>query len=67
MASASSTSGSLKGLSPTKGNAEKIGEALGTQLLAGKVKEAVFDRNGYLYHGVVMALANGIRKTGIRI
>jgi len=25
----------------------------------------VFDRNGYLYHGVVKALADGARKAGI--
>ncbi|WP_306701123.1 50S ribosomal protein L18, partial [Treponema endosymbiont of Eucomonympha sp.] len=24
-----------------------------------------FDRNGYLYHGVIKALADGLRKVGI--
>ena len=45
--------------------AGKVGE-----LLAGKAKEKnidriVFDRGGYLYHGRVKALAEGVRKGGI--
>ena len=32
---------------------------------AAKITTVVFDRNGYLYHGVVKALADGTRKAGI--
>lgn len=31
------------------------------------IKEVVFNRNGYLYHGKVKALADGIRSVGIKI
>ena len=29
------------------------------------IKSAVFDRNGYLYHGVVKSFADGVRKAGV--
>ena len=45
---------------------QKIGEALGAKLKGLKIEKAVFDRNGYIYHGKVKALADGIRKTGIQ-
>ena len=45
--------------------AAKLGEALGARLKDKKITKVVFDRNGYLYHGVVKALADGARKAGI--
>ncbi|MGL4982688.1 MAG: 50S ribosomal protein L18 [Treponemataceae bacterium] len=45
--------------------AEKLGEAMGTRLKEKNITTVVFDRNGYLYHGVVKALADGTRKAGI--
>jgi large subunit ribosomal protein L18 len=47
-------------------NAGKLGEEMGNRLKAAKIKEVVFDRNGYLYHGVVKAVADGARKSGIK-
>ena len=44
---------------------EKLGEIVGERLKKQKIDRAVFDRNGYLYHGLVKAVANGIRKSGI--
>lgn len=46
-------------------------ELVGT-LLAKKAKEhgietAVFDRSGYAYHGRVKAIAEGVRKGGVKI
>lgn len=67
LAAASSVSGDLKGLRPTTEDATRIGEAIGKQLLALNVSEAVFDRNGYLYHGVVRAAAEGARKAGVKV
>ena len=29
-------------------------------------KPVVFDRNGYLYHGIVKSIADGARKAGVR-
>ncbi len=45
--------------------ATKLGEALGARLKDKNITKLVFDRNGYLYHGVVKALADATRKTGI--
>ena len=42
-----------------------LGEAFGKRILDKKIKTVVFDRNGYLYHGVVQALADGARKAGV--
>ena len=49
----------------------KAGELLG-QLLAKKaqmhkVTACVFDRNGYKYHGIVKALAQGARQGGLQL
>lgn len=43
----------------------KIGEELGNRLKKKNITSVVFDRNGYLYHGVVQAVADGARKAGI--
>ncbi len=47
------------------GAAEKVGAAIAKQLLAKGVKKVVFDRNGYMYHGRVKALAEAARKPGL--
>lgn len=47
------------------GAAEMVGEAIAKQLLAKGVKSVVFDRNGYMYHGRVKALADAARKAGL--
>ncbi len=31
-----------------------------------KITRVVFDRNGYLYHGVVQAVAEGAREGGLK-
>jgi large subunit ribosomal protein L18 len=46
-------------------NATSLGEQFGYRLRDKKIKTVVFDRNGYLYHGVVKALADGARKAGV--
>ena len=45
--------------------AQQLGEALGAKLKNNDIKSAVFDCNGYRYHGIVKAVAEGVRKTGI--
>ncbi len=44
-----------------------VGEKLAEKLKMGKVQEAVFDRNGFLYHGIVKSVADGVRKGGIKV
>jgi large subunit ribosomal protein L18 len=45
--------------------AEKVGEAIAQVLIGKGIKQVVFDRNGYIYHGRVKALADGARKGGL--
>ena len=45
--------------------AEKVGGAIAQALLGKGIKQVVFDRNGYIYHGRVKALAEGARKGGL--
>ncbi|MCH5290157.1 MAG: 50S ribosomal protein L18 [Treponema sp.] len=52
-------------LKPNVEGAAKLGEAMGQRLKDKNITTIVFDRNGYLYHGVVKALADATRKAGI--
>jgi len=45
--------------------AKLVGELMGQKLKEKKIKEAVFDRGAYKYHGRVKALAEGLRKMKI--
>ena len=45
--------------------AEAIGKAIAERLKAKGITKVVFDRNGYIYHGRVRALADGARKGGL--
>lgn len=45
--------------------AAKVGELIAERTLAAGVKDVVFDRGSYLYHGRVKALADGARKKGL--
>lgn len=45
--------------------AEKVGELVAEKAKANGIKTIVFDRNGYLYHGRVRALADAARKGGL--
>ena len=46
--------------------AKKVGEAIAKALLAKGISKVVFDRNGYLFHGRVRALADAARKAGLK-
>jgi large subunit ribosomal protein L18 len=65
LASASTLEKELRAMKPTKEGAGELGELVGKRLLEKNIKTVVLDRNGYLYHGVVQALADGTRKAGI--
>lgn len=45
--------------------AKAIGKAVAEAALAANVKKVVFDRNGFLYHGRVAALADAAREAGL--
>jgi len=63
--SASTLEKDLRGIKTTVAGAAQLGEIIGKRLLDKNIKTVVFDRNGYLYHGIVKALADGSRKAGI--
>jgi large subunit ribosomal protein L18 len=65
LASASTLEKDLRNLKANIAGAAQLGEVMGKRLLEKNIKTVVFDRNGYLYHGVVKALADGTRKAGI--
>jgi len=66
LASASTLEKDLKALKATVAGAAQLGEVMGKRLVEKNIKTVVFDRNGYLYHGVVKAIADGARKAGVQ-
>ncbi len=65
LASISSLEKDFVALKANVESATKLGEAMGQRLKEKNITKIVFDRNGYLYHGVVKALADATRKAGI--
>jgi large subunit ribosomal protein L18 len=52
-----------------KGQAAKaklVGKLAAQKAIEKKISQVVFDRNGYLYHGVVKAMADGAREGGLK-
>lgn len=60
-----------KDVKPSLGESKKtdaaklVGQALAAQLKAKGITKVVFDRNGYLYHGRIKALADAAREGGL--
>jgi len=58
-----------------KGNKDRIGvsgchelgKKLGEVCKEKKIESVVFDRNGFVYHGRVKAVADGARETGLKL
>jgi len=46
--------------------AKSVGQTIAKLLLAKGIDSIVFDRNGYLYHGRVRALADAAREAGLK-
>jgi len=70
LASASTLDAEVRAKLSGKGKtaqAAVVGEALAKRALAVGVKEVVFDRGGYLYHGRVKALAEAAREGGLKL
>lgn len=55
------------GLNVNKENAVKVAAQLAENLKAAGIESVVYDRNGYLYHGVVAAFADALRDNGIKL
>jgi large subunit ribosomal protein L18 len=54
------------GLRATREDAKKVAADLAEKLKAAGIDAIVFDRNGYLYHGVVASFADALREAGIK-
>ena len=70
IAAASSVESDLQGaMGKAKGGnvagAQAVGKAIAERLLEKGVKRVVFDRNGFLYHGRVKAVADAAREAGL--
>jgi len=49
------------------GSATKLGEMLAEKAKEVGINEVVFDRGGFKYHGRIKAVADGLRKGGIKV
>ncbi|AJC87085.1 50S ribosomal protein L18 [Campylobacter insulaenigrae] len=55
------------GVKANKEGAKKIATEFAKILKAKNIEEVVFDRNGYLYHGVIATLAEVLRENAIKL
>jgi large subunit ribosomal protein L18 len=46
--------------------AKQVGQLAARKAIEKDIKEVVFDRNGYVFHGVVKAMADGAREGGLK-
>ncbi len=46
--------------------AKAVGKAIAERCLSKGISQVVFDRNGFLYHGRLRALADAARETGLK-
>ncbi len=51
----------------TVNTAGELGKKIAEKALEIGINNVVFDRNGYLYHGKIKALADGAREKGLKI
>jgi len=47
-------------------NSKSVGKKIAEKAVASGIQSIVFDRNGYLYHGNIKALAEGAREGGLK-
>jgi large subunit ribosomal protein L18 len=64
---ASASSRAMKEKGPKTEIAKQVGIALAKIAAEKNIKKAAYDRNGYLYHGRVKALAEGAREGGLQL
>ncbi len=62
-----SANGNKLGLKANKDGAKELAKVFADALKAKKIETVIFDRNGYLYHGVVAEFANALRENGIKL
>ena len=65
LASASTMDKEFEGAGGNVEAARKVGQMIAKRALDKDIKDVVFDRGGYLYHGRVKELAEGAREGGL--
>lgn len=70
-ASTKESSGTPAGGAPVGGgktleSAKRLGALIAERAKAKQVEQVVFDRNGYIYHGRVKAVADAAREAGLK-
>ena len=63
--SASTLDKEVKTKHANKEAAKEVGTLIATRAKAKKINDVVFDRSGYLYHGIVKELAEAAREGGL--
>ena len=66
LASASTLDKEVKEKHANKAAAKEVGALIAKRAKKAKIEEVVFDRGGYLYHGVVKELAEAAREGGLK-
>ena len=65
LVSASTLDKEIKTKYANKAAAKEVGALIAKRCIAKKIEEVVFDRGGYIYHGVVKELAEAAREGGL--
>ena len=65
LVAASSMDKGFEGKGANIESAKKVGLLVAEKAIAAGIKQVVFDRGGYVYHGRVAALAEGAREGGL--
>ncbi|MCB0507195.1 MAG: 50S ribosomal protein L18 [Chitinophagales bacterium] len=60
------TASSLKSTGTKSEKAKAVGAAIAEKAKAANITNVVFDRNGFLYHGRIKALAEAARENGLQ-
>ena len=63
--SASSKDKEIKAKGATVAGATEVGKLVAQRALKAGIKEVVFDRGGYLFHGRIKAIAEAAREAGL--
>jgi len=58
--------GKKMGLKANQEDVKQVAAEMAKALAAKNIDTVVFDRNGYLYHGVVASFADALREAGIK-
>ena len=62
-----SVDGRKLGLKANQEDVKKIASEMAKSLAAKNIETVLFDRNGYLYHGVVASFADALRAAGTKL